>query len=167
MAQKKKVENIDGKEEKKKKSLGLKLLLMLLILGVLGGAGFFGYNYFMEQQQNDEDFAPPSERQERPANTVMVELEPFVVNLADPLGRRYLRTAIEVEAVNRRAADDLQANRTQVRDAILLLLSSKTFEDLRTMERKIQLRNEIVERINQIIGQNKVYKVYFTEFVVQ
>ena len=167
MADKKNANNVDGKEEKKKRPLWLKLILILLILGVLGAAGFFGYNYFMEQRDSEPDDPDAPEQDERPRDTVMVELEPFVVNLADPLGRRYLRTTLEVEAVNRSAANELEDQRPQVRDAILLLLSSKTFEDLRTMDRKIHLRNELVERLNQAIGQNKVYKDYFTEFVVQ
>jgi flagellar FliL protein len=55
----------------------------------------------------------------------------------------------------------------KVRDAINLLLSSKTYADLATMESKILLKNEIVERLNQILGGSKVTRVYFTEIVIQ
>ena len=61
----------------------------------------------------------------------------------------------------------LEANKAKVRDALLLLLSSKTSQDLATLEGKILLRKEIVDRLNQALGQAKVARVYFTDFVIQ
>ena len=55
----------------------------------------------------------------------------------------------------------------KVKDTLLLLLSSKSFEEISSMDRKIELKNQIVERLNQIVGKGKVRNVYFTEFVVQ
>ncbi len=154
-------------EGKKKRSLWLKLLLIFVIVAVLGVGGFFGYQYFMDQQDQDPEQVEEEATPDHPEDTEMVELDPFVVNLADPLGRRYLRATIEVETVDSNAAEDLQDKQAQVRDSVLMLLSSKTFEDIRAMDQKIQLRHEIVERLNQVIGQGRVVKVYFTEFVVQ
>ena len=54
-----------------------------------------------------------------------------------------------------------------MRYTLLLLLSSKTFADISSMDKKIELKNDIVDRLNLIIGKNKVRNVYFTEFVVQ
>ena len=154
-------------EGKKKRSLWLKLLLIFVIVAVLGVGGFFGDQYFMDQQDQDPEQVEEEATPDHPEDTEMVELDPFVVNLADPLGRRYLRATIEVETVDSNAAEDLQDKQAQVRDSVLMLLSSKTFEDIRAMDQKIQLRHEIVERLNQVIGQGRVVKVYFTEFVVQ
>lgn len=154
-------------EEGKKKSGKLKWLILILILGILGGAGYFGYTYFMGQDDPDEETQEEAPAQEELQSFEVVDLEPFVVNLADPLGRRYLRTTLKVEVVDRKAAGDIQQHMARVRDSIILLLSSKSYSDLDTMEKKIQLRNEIVERLNQFIGQGRVLKVYFSEFVVQ
>jgi len=48
-----------------------------------------------------------------------------------------------------------------------MLLSSKTSEELSTLEGKILLRKEIVDRLNQALGQATVARVYFTDFVIQ
>ncbi|RQD66720.1 MAG: flagellar basal body protein FliL [Desulfonatronovibrio sp. MSAO_Bac4] len=165
MPPKKKEEEIPV--ETKKKSGKLKWLLLILILGILAGAGYFGYNYFIDQDDPDQETQTESRAQTALKSYEVVDLEPFVVNLADPLGRRYLRTTLKVEVVDRSAVRDVQQHMPRVRDSIILLLSSKSYSDIDTMEKKIQLRNEIVERLNQFIGQGRVLKVYFSEFVVQ
>lgn len=97
----------------------------------------------------------------------MVTLEPFVVNLADPMGRRYLKLNIDVEVVNAGAAADMGASMSKIKDSLLILLSSKTFGEINGLEQKVELKNEIVDRMNQILGPGKIKTVYFTEFVVQ
>lgn len=94
-----------------------------------------------------------------------VALPPFVVNLADPNARRYLKVVLEVEVTSN--PELLEENKAKIRDALLMLLSSKNSQDLSTLEGKILLRKEIVDRLNQAIGQPKVSRVYFTDFVIQ
>ena len=94
-----------------------------------------------------------------------VALPPFVVNLADPNARRYLKVVLEVEVTSN--PELLEDNKAKIRDALLMLLSSKNSQDLSTLEGKILLRKEIVDRLNQAIGQPKVSRVYFTDFVIQ
>jgi flagellar FliL protein len=74
---------------------------------------------------------------------------------------------MDVEVADASAANELTAAMPKVKDTLLLLLSSKSFEDISSMDRKIELKNQIVERLNQILGRGKVRNVYFTEFVVQ
>ena len=88
-----------------------------------------------------------------------------MVNLADPNARRYLKVVLEVEVTSN--PELLEDNKAKIRDALLMLLSSKTSQDLSTLEGIILLRKEIVDRLNQAIGQPKVSRVYFTDFVIQ
>ena len=55
----------------------------------------------------------------------------------------------------------------QIKDAILLLLSNKTYSELSDLQGKIQLRAELINKLNGILQQGKVKRIYFTEFVVQ
>ncbi|RLB21216.1 MAG: flagellar basal body protein FliL, partial [Deltaproteobacteria bacterium] len=55
----------------------------------------------------------------------------------------------------------------QLRDAILTLLSSKTFKDIGDLSGKYQLRAEILATLNRYLKTGKVNNVYFTEFIVQ
>ena len=55
----------------------------------------------------------------------------------------------------------------QVRDSILMILPSKRFEDISTVQGKIALRDQILETINGFLAQGKITSIYFKEFVVQ
>lgn len=159
-------------DEKPKKS-PLKWILLLVILLLLGGGGYFAYLKFFsgaeekpaEQQAEGEqagEQAPPVQGEHQ-----IVTLPTFLVNLADPLGRRYLKITIDVEAISPDAAEDLNKNMPKIRDAIILLLSSKTYADLATLENKTLLKMEIVKKLNLVLGKPEVSHVYFTEMVIQ
>jgi len=94
-------------------------------------------------------------------------LESFVVNLSDPGGKRYLKTNIELEFEGSAVEGELTTRLPQLRDLILLLLSSKTLEEVQTMEGKIDLRQELIQRINQTLTTGKIRNLYFTQFVIQ
>ena len=96
-----------------------------------------------------------------------VALPSLTVNLADPSGTRYLTIGMDVEVNAPEAAQEIDAQNSRVRDAIILLLSSKKIQDLATAEGKILLKTEVAARLNQILGTQRVVRIYFTEFVIR
>lgn len=97
----------------------------------------------------------------------MEALDPFIANLADEDGRRYLKATMQLEFYESSVPDELSSHMAQVRDLILTLFTSKTFADIRTPEGKGLLREEIINRINRVLRRDVVKAVYFTEFIVQ
>ncbi len=165
-----------AEKEGKKKGGKLKLVIIaVVLLAVLGGGGFAAWKFFLQPKgdaaENATTEGAAEHKAEEPAAAEvggqLVTLDAFVVNLSDPMGRRYLKTTLDVEVASAAAAAELTAAMPKVKDTLLLLLSSKSFEDISSMDKKIELKNDIVSRLNQIIGKNKVRNVYFTEFVVQ
>jgi flagellar FliL protein len=102
-------------------------------------------------------------------------IDPFVVNLADPNSRRYLRMNMKLEFTKPEENEPLLMDRMpQVRDAVLLLLSSKSSEQLLSPEGKTNLRKELIDQLNIVLTNKKIKKVkkivknlYFTEFLIQ
>ena len=94
-------------------------------------------------------------------------MEPFIVNLLSREGKRYLKTTIEFEVENEDIKNEMTQRTPQLRDAILLLLTSKSFEDISKPEGKLRLKNDLIVRINQILPGGGIRTIYFTEFVVQ
>ena len=92
--------------------------------------------------------------------------EYYTVNISDPSGRRYLKLGMEVE-VNADVSAALQANSPRIRDAIIMLLAGKTFNDISSPDGKVLLKAEVAARLNQILGAQRVIRVYFTDFVVE
>jgi flagellar FliL protein len=98
---------------------------------------------------------------------VMFDLDPFIVNLADTPDVRYLKLTLKLEVDSEAVTAELSARIPQIRDAVLVLLSSKDVNAVRTTQGKFQLRDEITQRINGLLKKPGVRSAYFTEFVVQ
>jgi flagellar FliL protein len=98
---------------------------------------------------------------------VMFDLDPFIVNLADTPDVRYLKLTIKLEVDNEAVSTELSARVPQVRDAVLVLLSSKDVNAVRTTQGKFQLRDEITQRVNGLLPKPGIRSAYFTDFVVQ
>lgn len=97
---------------------------------------------------------------------MVLPLPSITVNLSDPAGRRYLKMGMEVE-VNADVSAALQANNARIRDAIIMLLAGKNYADISTPDGKVLLKAEVAARLNQILGAQRVIRVYFTDFVVE
>jgi flagellar FliL protein len=94
-------------------------------------------------------------------------MDPFIANLSDEDGRRYVKATIQLEFYDSIVPPEFHRRLPQTRDMLLTLLSSKTFADVRTPQGKAVLREEIVNRVNTVLNEDAVKAVYFTEFIVQ
>jgi flagellar protein FliL len=142
---------------------GSKLFFFLtlgLCLALLGGGGYFGYTQFLASQP---------EEQIRSGRGIgeMYGLEPFVVNLSDPKGKRYLKIQLEIELMSPEAVERAARATPKLRDMVIMMITSLTFEDVMTPEGKILIRDELLQRFNQIMRPDRVLNIYFTEFVIQ
>jgi flagellar protein FliL len=97
----------------------------------------------------------------------LVKLEPIVVNLNDEEETHYLKCALELQVPTSKDVDVLTARASIIRNELILLFSSLTFADTRGEKAKVELLNRIVTRVNRALGEERVKKVYFTDFVVQ
>ena len=112
---------------------------------------------------------PPAEEQGQEVEKVPLSylpLEPFVVNLKGG-GRRFLKVAITLALEGAKGAEQARKEVPPIRNAILLLLTNKRFEEVITVEGKRKLQEEILAKVNDIIEGTQVREVYFTEFIAQ
>ena len=151
-----------GAQPKKSK---LKLVISAVMILVLGAGGFFGWNWYSQRKAKA---ALTDQNQEETASMVY-PLKSFIVNLVDKngVGNRYLKVSLELEIGGEKAKATLDGNIPQLRDTILLLLSSRSLKDINTLEGKLELKQTLLSRMNRILGEGIVERIYFTEFVVQ
>ncbi|MBI3803008.1 MAG: flagellar basal body-associated FliL family protein [Nitrospirae bacterium] len=107
------------------------------------------------------------EKMEEKGTGIILDLDPFVVNLADTPEIRYLKVTIKLELSKAEYTQVVNDRTPQIRDSMLILLSSKEYAAIRTVEGKMELRDEILQRLNTILGQKVVKTAYFTDFVAQ
>ena len=147
-------------------------LVMFIALGVgvmlLAGGGFFAYTKFIAPKPSTESAETEGEKTENEAVIgQLFALAPFVVNLADPKGKRYLKVKIELELGSAKAPEKAEQIKPKLRDMVIMMLTSLSFEEVMTPEGKIRIRDELVDRFNQIMKPERVEQIYFTDFVVQ
>ena len=73
---------------------------------------------------------------------------------------------MEVE-VNADVSEELKGQSARIRDAVIMLLAGKSYADVSTPDGKVLLKAEVAARLNQILGAQRVVRVYFTDFVVE
>jgi flagellar FliL protein len=95
------------------------------------------------------------------------DVDPFIVNLADTPEVRYLKLTVKLELESQDTSAELASRIPQLRDTILVLLTSKDSASIRTPQGKFQLRDEITQRVNSLLPKPGVRAAYFTDFVVQ
>ncbi len=111
--------------------------------------------------------APAGKEGAAGATNNIFPLDPFIVNIYDGQELRYLKVKIEMEMASPAVKPEIDARLAPIKDAILVLLSSKTMQDIQDVQGKNQLKEEIMAAINKNIPPGKIAKIYFTDFVVQ
>jgi flagellar FliL protein len=150
-------------EPKKKKTLLIVLLSALLL--VFGAGGFVTYSLVLKEKPPAETAAETAAAPETP-KTQLFPLDPFIVNLVDDQGIRYMKLQLQLELKDL-DPPSMEREIPKIRDSLVVLLSSKRFDEISTMEGKARLREEILYRLDRILGAGKAEAVYFTDFVVQ
>jgi flagellar FliL protein len=146
---------------KKKGGLIKKLLIPLVVLVVLGGAGGW---WMMRGGASAEPAEPPLE------SRGLLAFEPFLVNLADSGGNRFLKINVQLVLGTAEEAKHIEEKSVvlmHLRSAILELLTVQQADTLVTAEGKKALKEAIKTRVTPDLPHQKVIDVLFSEFVVQ
>jgi len=156
-----------GASSKKKRSPVMMIAIVLIAVLVIGGVG--AVTFIVMKGSGDAE----SEKQEEKAaedvsrNSLgpVKMLEPFIVNLAG--GRNYLKIEIGVELSDQNLDMEIQNKMPQIKDSVIIVLSTKSFDDISTSRGKIKLKDELSMRINSILYTGTIKNIYFTNFVIQ
>ena len=154
------------------------LLVVLLVLVSSAGGGLVSWvlisrSSVLPTAEGSEAQSPDEEAaalRELLAKGAVLDLEPFVVNLADTDSPRYLRVKITLMIDDKFALTHLSENKallSKTRDMILQTLSRKRSDQIIGEAGKRDLRAEILAKLDPIYHEPKVVDVMFTEFVIQ
>ena len=100
-----------------------------------------------------------------------MHLEPFVVNLTDPEGDRFLRVGIDLglerEQDERGHPSQAAMSLARTRDTILSILTACDAQALVTPEGKSDLKDKLTRGLRERAPELGVREIYFNEFLVQ
>lgn len=143
---------------------GKKRLIMILVpvLLVAAGGGYFAYSKFFAGKQEG---AAGRSAGGKEAKTHLLSMDSFVVNLSEP--GRYLKVSMQLELADPAAEPLITDKMPILRDAVITLISSQSYEFASSPEGKLQLKEEVLIRLNNVIGREVFRNLYFTDFVMQ
>lgn len=152
----------------KKTKLIILVVVAVLLLGGGGGAAW----YFMAGSKKGGDSHQKQKKEDKQAPPVFVTLERFTVNLPSADGTdHFLMIAVDMKVTEQKGVETLKSHMPEIRNGVLLLLSSKTVEELVTLEGKKKLSADIVKQVNDPLhlkeGEHVATDALFTEFVIQ
>jgi flagellar FliL protein len=126
------------------KKKGLLLIVAAVVVLAAAGAGAWAV---LGSGKNSE----PAEAASRAPPPTFVTLDPFVVNLAGEV-QHYLQVGIDLKVADEHVNEQIKVHLPEIRNGVLLLLSSKEVEELSTLEGKNRLRAEIRDAVNRPLG---------------
>jgi flagellar FliL protein len=148
-----------------------KRIIVLSVVGVLllGGGGAGAYLMTKRGATPAESGGEKPAHEAPEASRGVLSFEPFVVNLTDGRGSRFLRLTLRL-LVDGEVAERLSKNEVvmvRTRSAILELLAEQSSEQLVTAAGKAGLKKAILQRADSVLAPAKVADVLFSDFVVQ
>lgn len=159
--------------------LGNKSPILLIALAVINmlvvaGVGFMLYKGRQKEAaqpkiehviQGEHDAQEKETHEEKSFIGKVVPLETFIVNLSGSKGRRIAKVNMELELQGDNVQNEIDKRKAQIRDIIIIILSSKTYDEVSSREGKDVLKNEIKDTLNAFLTKGKILNVYFTEFI--
>ncbi|MEM7645498.1 MAG: flagellar basal body-associated protein FliL [Pseudomonadota bacterium] len=163
-----------GAEAPKKKKGGSPALLAIITLNTIALVGV-GYLLYSSKQQalerpSMEPLIEGAMEDQREggvdaAGGYPVPLDYFLVNLAEDQGQKLFKVQMEFDVDSVDVQEEINKRMPQVRDIIIILLSSKTYNQISTPKGKENLKEEIRDTVNSFLTKGKINKVLFTTFI--
>jgi flagellar FliL protein len=151
-------------QEKGQKKSHMKLFIIIGVAIAVAVGASVGIMMFMGGKKEGEHKEAKKAHSEA---TAVHPLDPFIVNIYDGQELRYLKLKVEIEVAGEEAKNEIAQRQAQIRDAILVILTTKTLQDVQYLQGKTQLKQEIMAAISKIVTPGNVKQVFFTDFVVQ
>ena len=152
-----------------RKKLIVFIVIPAILVSVIGGVCFVVWkktSFFSSQTEKEPESEKVPENNSEVIRSVY-SLDTFIVNLAAKGGRRFLRVTMHLELKDESLAGEIDKRLSQIRDSILMILPTKRFEDINSVEGKIALRDEVMIKLNSLLKDGSITNIYFVEFVIQ
>ena len=168
------VENDDDESTDKKSGGKLKKFLLIgIVLAIVGGGAYYFMSDSADSKATSRTGGEESDEEEveRRVPYYFTLNPPFVVNFYGKGQAKFLQVKIEGLTRNASIKEDITTHLPHIRNNIVLLLSSKSYDDLITSEGKEALRKEVLVELKKILkketGSDEIEDVFFTNFVMQ
>lgn len=147
---------MDKKEKKSNKGI-LIIIILLLVVIIVGGVLAF---LILSKNSGGNNPAKIVEQ--------VVTIDDTVVNIKDPSMKKYVKfsLAITYDSKNKKILEDINSNMYKIKDSIITVFKDKTINDIERENGIEGIKEEIKTNIDQILEDNTILSVYFTNLLV-
>ena len=142
-------------------------MFILVIVYVVTNSDFnFKGNKFKQKQKTGLGYARTGRVEFKSPDIFF--LGDFTTSMAtnDRAGK-FVRVEVRLKMSDDDMVDELKFKNIVLRDAVIEEMSLKRFSEISGAEGKLNLKNNIKDRINTIVSDGEIEDVYFTQFIIQ
>jgi len=148
----------------KKSSNRIFLIIGLAVAVLAGGGGFLFSRRAKAATAHIEKEEAPKEQEVKS----ILHLETFTVNMNDPEQKAFLRIGIDLGLGSAPKGESKGPSPTAlVRDTILSVLMATKPEDVTSEDGKKQLKERLLQALEERAPELQVQEIYFNEFLMQ
>ncbi|MBC2582136.1 flagellar basal body-associated protein FliL [Clostridium sp. DJ247] len=178
---------MENKKEKKGGGTIKIVILTIIAMLVVGAAGFFGYNLFLNKKDETKTTVTKAQHQVQPIQHQVVSgqqstqypsylqqvvstktfgLDEFLINLADEDSKRYLKVKIFLGYDSKKLDKELEERKPIIRDTVISILRTKKAADI-TPKNMENIKIEMIQKLNPIFEEGQLNNIYFNDILVQ
>ncbi len=138
------------------------LTIMMIMLAVITTAGIIVIVLLLNGNGKEEEVDSPTIDEIVESS---VEVEEITTNLAD--GESFIKISFMIETDGKKGKEELEKRNFQVKNIILSELSELNQEQLQGKQGKENLQETLKMKINDIMEEGTINKVYITSAIIQ
>ena len=149
---------------KKSSKIGVVVVVVVVAAAAAAGGAFLGPKYLAPGKAAKAPGAAAGE----PAMTVTVAFQPIVVDIRGQTEEiHHLKVTLTFELEDQVKAEDFEKYTPRGREAAIVYLRTRTFDDVTNSAKFTELVAELNERVVTAIGKQRVRRMIITDFVTQ
>lgn len=90
----------------------------------------------------------------------------FKINLLTQTGKKVLIVKVSIELDKPETQPEVETKLPIISDTIIEILSSKSVEEVATTKGKNRVKDEIVQRLNELLIDGSIKNIFFTHFLI-
>lgn len=139
-------------------------LIMLIAISLLGSTAFVLYQYFLSAPSAAVTDQEPEKLSIDEILKRTVETQEIKTNLADD---KYILIKFAFQMDTKAAKEELEKRSIQLNSTIISILASTHSESIKGEEGLKKLETNLLNRVNEVMEEGKVVRVYITEKLLQ
>lgn len=161
-------ESTDGLDKKQSSNKTVMILLIITIAIVVLMLSFFVFMYINGDKSKTQGAPATNVKVQAVANEKTVDLDEFVINLADNDKRAYAKMKVSVafDSKEKNLEKEITTKIPQIRQIINLTFMNKKSEEVNNVQNLPKIVSELIVKINDIMTTGKITNIYIRDILI-